>query len=160
MSPAPHPQLQRIRRTLSSTGLIRLVSEIDDNGVIPSRALTRTLSDLSTTQIRQAVEQADTLGLLGRSSTDLGLTPAGRTLADLYDATARWARQHNLPGPVSTFTERIRSVFALLAEPGETHPRPPSSDATGARQIGQLLAEWVGTHQVHGLHHHMYGVAA
>ncbi|MFK0120076.1 regulator [Streptomyces sp. NPDC090994] len=147
-------------RSLSSAGLIRLVSEIDDHGAIPPRALARTLSDLSTTQIRTAMEQADRLGLLDRSGSGLGLSPAGRGLADLYDAIARWARHHNHPQRIGTFTERIRSVLSVLAEPASTEPLLRDDDATtGLGHIRRLLADWVETHQ-QPEHQSSYGVAA
>ncbi|MFF3501164.1 hypothetical protein [Streptomyces sp. NPDC003247] len=155
-----HQRLQRVCPALSSAGLIRMVSEIDDHGAIPSRALARTLTGLSTTQIRQAVAQADTLGLLDRSRSGLGLTPAGRDLADLYDATARWARHHNYPSRVSNFSERIRSVMVLLSEPTVTEWRQQDGDAAGLREVNRLLTEWADTHQQREHHQSAYDVAA
>jgi hypothetical protein len=141
-------QLQYACTTLASAGLVRLVSEIDDHGAIPPRALARTLPDLTPHQIRQATEQADALGLLDRSHRGLGLSAAGQDLADLYDATARWARRHNYPARICDFAGRIRHTLALLCESAVTDPRPQDGDAaTGLGHVHRLLAEWVHTHQ-------------
>ncbi|MFE3645923.1 hypothetical protein ACFXOM_33955 [Streptomyces sp. NPDC059169] len=111
-------QLQPVCTALSSAALIRLISEIDDNGSIPSRGLARTLSDLTPHQIRHATEQAHALGLVhARRGASLGLTESGADLADVYDATARWARRHEYPARSGDFTGRIRHTLALLAEP-------------------------------------------
>ncbi|MFI5795935.1 hypothetical protein [Streptomyces sp. NPDC051677] len=148
MMPALSPQQLQVACTeLSSAGLIRLVSEIDDHGAIPPRALACTLTDLTRDQIRQATEQADALGLLDRSHSGLGLTPAGGDLADLYDATARWARRNNYPAPVCDFAGRIRHTFALLGEPA-ANPRPTEGEADAELgRVQRLLAEWIHTHQ-------------
>ncbi|MEE1838028.1 regulator [Streptomyces sp. SP17KL33] len=148
MMPAFSPrQVQAASAELSSSGLIRLVSEIDDHGAIPPRTLSYTFADLTREQIRQAIGQADRLGLLDRSHAGLRLTPAGGDLADLYDASARWARRHNSPAPVCDFAERIRHTFALL---GETSADPGltagETDAEFGR-VQRLLAEWICTHQ-------------
>ncbi|GGS93065.1 hypothetical protein [Streptomyces chromofuscus] len=160
MIPAISPQqLKRACTALSGAALIRLVSEIDDHGAIPPRALARTLTELTTHQIRQATEQADALGLLDRSHSGLGLTAAGQDLADVYDATARWARRHNHPAPICDFAGRIRHTFALLGEP-TADPRP--TDGEAAAELGRvyrLLAEWIHTHQSQQIRS-TYGVAA
>ncbi|MFE9686790.1 regulator [Streptomyces sp. NPDC006285] len=140
-------RIQHACQILSSAGLIRLVSEIDDHGPIPPRALARTLTGLSTTQARQARQQADTLALLHRSRSGLGLTEAGTDLASFYDAAARWARHHNCPDHTSTFTDRIRHVLTLLAEPAEKQPQLKGGGAASLREVGLLLCKWVGTHQ-------------
>ncbi|MGW7423591.1 regulator [Streptomyces sp. NPDC054813] len=153
-------QLKHACTALSGAALIRLVSEIDDHGAIPPRALTRTLTDLTTHQIRQATEQADALGLLDRAHSGLGLTAAGGDLADVYDATARWARRHNYPAPICDFAGRIRHTFALLGEPAAADPR--TTDGEAAAELGrvhQLLAEWIHTHQSQQIRS-TYGVAA
>ncbi len=111
-------QLQRVCTALSSAGLIRLITEIDDNGPIPSRGLARTLSDLTPHRIRHATEQAHALGLVhARPGASLGLTESGVDLAEVYDATARWARRHEYPARAGDFTGRIRNTLSLLAEP-------------------------------------------
>jgi hypothetical protein len=111
-------QLQRVCTALSSPALIRLITEIDDNGPIPSRGLARTLPDLTPHQIRHANEQAHALGLVrARPGASLGLAESGVDLAEVYDATARWARRHEYPAMAGDFTGRIRHTLALLAEP-------------------------------------------
>ncbi|MEU9397766.1 regulator [Streptomyces sp. NPDC048324] len=152
-------QFQAACAELSSAGLIRLVSEIDDHGAIPPRTLASTLTDLTRDQIRQATEQADALGLLDRSHSGLGLTPAGEDLADLYDATARWARRNNYPAPVCDFAGRIRHTFALLGESAAApRPREGEADAEFGR-VHRLLAEWIHTHQLQQMRGD-HGVAA
>ncbi|NJQ03362.1 hypothetical protein [Streptomyces zingiberis] len=148
MIPALSPQqLQAACTALSSAGLIRLISEIDDHGAIPPRALACTLNDLTRDQIRQATEEADAFGLLDRSHSGLGLTPAGADLADLYDATARWARRNNYPAPICDFAGRIRRTFALLGE-ASADPRPTEGGADAELgRVHRLLAEWIHTHQ-------------
>ncbi|MET8218795.1 regulator [Streptomyces hirsutus] len=146
-----HQQLHDTCTALSSASLIRLVSEIDDHGAIPVCGLARTLADLSTRRIRQAIEQADALGLLTRTPGSVGLSAAGRDLADVYDATARWARRHNYPAPLCDFAGRIQHTFALLG-----------TSAAGEHvgelgRIHRLMAEWVHTHQ---RNRSTYGVAA
>ncbi|MFE9308133.1 hypothetical protein ACFYM5_10575 [Streptomyces sp. NPDC006706] len=142
-----HQQLRDTCTALSSAGLIRLVSEIDDHGAIPVCGLERALADLSTHQIRQAIEQADALGLLTRTSGSVGLSAAGRDLADVYDATARWARRHNYPAPLCHFAGRIQHTFALLVTPAaDTRDSDGEHDAELGR-VQRLLAEWVHTHQ-------------
>ncbi|MEU9246608.1 hypothetical protein [Streptomyces sp. NPDC048385] len=140
-------QVQHACTTLSSASVIRLVSEIDDHGAIPPRALARTLTDLTAHHLRQATEQADGLGLLDRSRTGLGLTAAGQDLADVYDATARWARRRNYPSPVCDFAGRIRHTFALLAEPTAQSIGIDSEADAELGYVRRLLAEWFHTHQ-------------
>ncbi|MEF9902088.1 hypothetical protein ABZ669_13445 [Streptomyces hirsutus] len=152
-----HQQLHAMCTALSSASLIRLVSEIDDHGAIPVRGLARTLADLSTRQIRQAIEQADVLGLLTRTPGSVGLSAAGRDLADVYDATARWARRHNYPAPLCDFAGRIQHTFALL---GTTAEGTQDSDGERDAELGRihrLMTEWVHTHQRNRSTH---GVAA
>ncbi|MFI8308735.1 hypothetical protein ACIF80_36095 [Streptomyces sp. NPDC085927] len=153
-------QFQHVCARLASAGLIRLVSEIDDHGAIPPRALARTLTDLAPHHIRQAVEQAESLGLLDRSHSGLGLTTAGKDLADFYDHAARWARQHNYPARTCDFTSRIRRTLALLDQPAVREPRLQDGDAAAElRHVHRLLAEWADTHQLTPVPN-SYGVAA
>ncbi|MFJ8151180.1 regulator [Streptomyces sp. NPDC094468] len=101
---------------LASRSLIRLVTEIDDNGAIPPRRLAGTLPDLSTHQLRSASDTARAHGLVRIApGSGLELTDGGMELADLYDAMARWARRHAVPAPVCEFSRRIRHVLDLLA---------------------------------------------
>ncbi|AVV45301.1 MULTISPECIES: hypothetical protein [Streptomyces] len=101
---------------LASRSLIRLVTEIDDNGAIPPRRLAGTLPDLSSHQLRRAAEAARAHGLVRTApGAGLELTESGSELADLYDAAARWARRHAYPAPVCEFSSRVRHVLDLLA---------------------------------------------
>ncbi|MGW2822137.1 hypothetical protein ACWC24_14160 [Streptomyces sp. NPDC001443] len=148
MIPAISPQqLQHACAALSSADLICLVSEIDDHEAIPPRALTRTLTALTTHQIRQAVDQADTLGLLDRSLSGLELTAAGRDLADLYDATARWARRNNYPAATGDFAGRIHHTFALLAETIADARFARFEVDAELRRIRRQMADWLSAHQ-------------
>ncbi|MFG3323473.1 regulator [Streptomyces sp. NPDC048171] len=148
---------------LASRPLIRLVTEIDDNGAIPPRRLAGTLPDLSAHQLRSASDTARAHGLVRVApGTGLELTDAGTELADLYDALARWARRHSVPAAVCEFSGRVRHVLGLLA-PSLT---PENADRPGplpaVRPIGMegeaelvrvrtLLIQWLaGNPQVVG----------
>ncbi|MDX3832873.1 regulator [Streptomyces europaeiscabiei] len=118
---------------LASRSLIRLITEIDDNGAIPPRRLAGTLPDLSSHQLRRATETARTHGLVRTApGAGLELTESGSELADLYDVAARWARRHAYPAPVCEFSSRIRHVLDLLApsiaaERADGLPRPSAA---------------------------------
>ncbi|MDX2680109.1 regulator [Streptomyces soliscabiei] len=115
-SPFTPAEVRHAVELLASRSLIRLVTEIDDNGAIPPRRLAGTLPDLSTHQLRRASDTARAHGLVRIApGSGLELTDAGAELADLYDAMARWARRHAVPAPVCEFTSRIRHVLDLLA---------------------------------------------
>ncbi|MDT0614998.1 regulator [Streptomyces lancefieldiae] len=138
---------------LASRSLIRLVTEIDDNGAIPPRRLAGTLPDLSTHQLRSATDRAHAHGLVRvASGAGLELTDSGMELADLYDAVARWARRHAVPAPVCEFSSRIRHVLDLLTPSltNESADRPTSDAAeTGLAHPRTLLIQWlVGNPQV------------
>lgn len=101
---------------LTSRPLIRLITEIDDNGAIPPRRLAGTLPDLSSHQLRLASEAARAYGLVQTApGSGLQLTNEGVALADLYDVAARWSRRHAYPAQVCEFSTRIRHVLDLLA---------------------------------------------
>ncbi|MEU7117929.1 hypothetical protein [Streptomyces zaomyceticus] len=106
-------EFERSCSALSSPELIRLITEMDDNGSIPPRGLARTLPDLSPHQLRHATEQAHTLGLV-RARQGLSLTESGTQLAEVYDEAASWARAHNYPGVTSTFVTRVWATLQLL----------------------------------------------
>ncbi|QFQ97353.1 regulator [Streptomyces phaeolivaceus] len=146
---------------LASRSLIRLITEIDDNGAIPPRRLAATLPDLSAHQLRRAAEAARAHGLVRTApGTGLELTESGSELADLYDAAARWARRHAYPAPVCEFSSRIRHVLDLLApslaaERADGLPRPsaarlPSDEAEAdlARPRAFLIQWLAGNPQV------------
>ncbi|MGC0342752.1 regulator [Streptomyces sp. SLBN-8D4] len=140
---------------LASRSLIRLVTEIDDNGAIPPRRLAGTLPDLSSHQLRRATETARAHGLVWVApGAGLELTESGSELADLYDAVARWARRHAYPAPVCEFSGRIRHVLDLLApslmterSDGLSWPsagRLPSAEAEGdLARPRALLIQWL-----------------
>ena len=142
---------------LSSPPLIRLITEIDDNGPIPPRGLARTLPDLSSHQLRQATDMARTLGLLHVCpGAGLSLSTAGSELADVYDATARWARNHAYPNPISDFTTRVHHTLDFLAPQllpaTATGLRPPVDDHLSSARAdanpdwpGDLLRQWLDT---------------
>ncbi|MDF3146944.1 MULTISPECIES: regulator [unclassified Streptomyces] len=149
---------------LASRSLIRLVTEIDDNGAIPARRLADNLPDLSAHQLRHATEAARKHGLV-RVAPGFGLelTDAGAELADLYDVMARWARRHAYPAPVCEFSSRIRYVLDLLAtsaatEGGDGLSRPSTTRLTSAEAGADLarprtlLIQWLaGNPQVTGV---------
>jgi hypothetical protein len=117
---------------LASRSLIRLVTEIDDNGAIPPRRLAATLPDLSTHQLRRATETARTHALVRNApGAGLELTDIGAELADLYDVAARWSRRHASPSPVCEFSIRVRHVLDLLT---------PSLAAESADSLARLSA--------------------
>ncbi|SBT91882.1 hypothetical protein GA0115233_103669 [Streptomyces sp. DI166] len=137
---------------LASRSLIRLVTEIDDNGAIPPRRLAGTLPDLSTHQLRSASDTARTHGLIRvASGAGLELTDSGSELADLYDAMARWARRHAVPAPVCEFSRRIRHVLDLLApslttEHGDGLAPLSAVTGAGAADLARprtLLIQWL-----------------
>ncbi|MGA5200554.1 regulator [Streptomyces variegatus] len=140
---------------LASRSLIRLVTEIDDNGAIPPRRLAGTLPDLSSNQLRRVTETARAHGLVRVvPGAGLELTESGSELADLYDAAARWARRHAYPAPVCEFSTRIRHVLDLLAPSLATEradglslwsaSRLPSAEAEGdLARPWALLIQWL-----------------
>ncbi|MCZ4101312.1 regulator [Streptomyces sp. SID13666] len=110
-------ELRNAFAQMSSPALIRLITEIDDHGPIPPRRLAGTLPDLSPHQLRRATEMARTMGLCRIGpGVGLELTPSGAELADLYDATARWARHNSYPHPICDFTTRVRQTFQLMGQ--------------------------------------------
>ncbi|MFB6554754.1 regulator [Streptomyces sp. NPDC056405] len=154
-TPFTAAEIRTAVEALTSRSLIRLITEIDDNGAIPPRRLATTLPDLSTHHLRAATETARTHGLV-RTAPGVGLelTPCGEELADVYDAAARWSRRHACPASVCEFTHRVRHVLDLLAPetsgestqgpacPSAAH-RPgatPEAELDGPRA---LLLQWL-----------------
>ncbi|MGA5191420.1 regulator [Streptomyces griseoincarnatus] len=141
-TPFTSAEAQRAVELLASRPLVRLVTEIDDNGAIPPRRLTGTLPDLSTHQLRSASDTARAHGLIRVApGTGLELTEAGMELAGLYDAMARWARRHAVPAPVCEFSSRIRHVLALLAPSLITEPADGAE--AGLARLRTLLIQWL-----------------
>ncbi|MEV6007324.1 regulator [Streptomyces sp. NPDC051976] len=150
-TPLTCSQARRAVELLASRPLVRLVTEIDDNGPVPPRRLAVTLPDLSTHQLRSASATARAHGLVRIApGTGLELTEAGMDLADLYDEMARWARRHAVPAPVCEFSSRIRCVLDLLA-PSLTTERADGAQA-GIARLRTLLMQWLADHlQVAGV---------
>ncbi|MEU9396572.1 hypothetical protein AB0D86_42055 [Streptomyces sp. NPDC048324] len=117
-----HPHTGRVISALSLPSLIRLVSEIDDNGPISHRrgSLQSAFGDLTVNQLRYAIEVARELGLVHadpQAPTRYRLTEAGEDLAGVYDVAARWARTHHSPSPTSGFVTRVQHTLKLLTQP-------------------------------------------
>ncbi|MEV5878035.1 hypothetical protein AB0L75_28180 [Streptomyces sp. NPDC052101] len=159
---------QQARRTitvLSLPGLIRFISEIDDNGPVSRGSLGATFDDLTRHQLRHALETADGIGLVSTREqvpVRYRLTRSGKDLADVYDAAARWARAHQFPSTTSDFVTRVQHTLKLLAQnttaegdsrrTGDPRPLPASAvglDTEAARALRQAhsaLAEWLRAH--------------
>ncbi|MDI3418624.1 regulator [Streptomyces luteolus] len=141
-TPLTSADAQRMVDLLASRPLVRLITEIDDNGAIPPRRLAGTLSDLSTHQLRSSSDTARAHGLVRIApGAGLELTDAGMKLADLYDAMAHWARRRNVPAPVCAFSRRIRCVFDLLA-PSLATERADGAEV-GLARLRTLLIQWL-----------------
>jgi hypothetical protein len=126
-------ELHNALALVSSPGLIRLITEIDDNGPIPPRRLAATLSDLSSHHLRRTTHVARAHGL-ARVAPGAGLS---LTEADVYDASARWARRHAYPTRVCDFTTRLQHslsllVPALVADRADDSPRPADEETLSA----------------------------
>ncbi|MFD6912370.1 regulator [Streptomyces virginiae] len=132
--------LARATAALSHPGLVRIISDIDDNGPLQRHLLSRTLTGLPRQQLRHATAAGRALGLL-RTRTHGGtpalvLTSAGKELADVYDTAARWARTHHYPCDVSDFVTRVQATLTLLGTAGGEAPHAPQA----------ALASWVRDH--------------
>ncbi|WP_127361413.1 regulator [Actinacidiphila soli] len=135
---------------LSYPGLIRLVSEIDDNGPIPRLMLTRTFSDLTRHQVGHGLATARAYGLV-RAGQHAGapchqLTEAGAELAEVYESATRWARAHHFPARDGDFVTRVQATLTLLTQApvlaaltGEVHDTV-TTDA-GQRVMDGLLPD-------------------
>nr|WP_202486030.1 regulator [Streptomyces sp. SID4985] len=143
---------------LASRSLIRLITEIDGNGAIPPRRLSGILPDVSRHRLRRTIEAARAHGLVRVvPGTGLELTEPGVELADLYDASARWARHHAYPAPTCDFSSRISHCLRLLEpslatelsdtpdhfEAGELHSADAEADLCRPRA---LLVQWLAAH--------------
>ncbi|MGK4906456.1 hypothetical protein [Streptomyces albus] len=148
------PSIQHMRSMVSSAALIRLITEIDDNGPIPPRGLARTFPDLTPHQLRHASEHARALGLV-TPRPPLALTEAGKALAEIYEATARWARRNQHPAGNSDFVTRIRSTFdhmSRAASTGREHSQrphdlePDGQAAADLERVRELVDHWLYTY--------------
>ncbi|MBE1599918.1 MULTISPECIES: hypothetical protein [Streptomyces] len=153
-----HPLAGRVIHALSLPALIRLVTEIDDNGPISRRrgSLQSAFGDLTTHQLRYAIDVARTLGLVHAdpyATTRYRLTEAGADLAEFYDTAARWSRTHQRPHAVCDFVTRVQHALKLLGLPADAPTRDPA-DARVLRTEADLalhglrtaLDEWLQTH--------------
>ncbi|WP_374777045.1 hypothetical protein OG756_34065 [Streptomyces sp. NBC_01310] len=136
--------LARVTAVLSHPGLIRVISDIDDNGPLQRHLLSRTLTGLSRQQLRHATASGRALGML-RAGTHAGnpalvLTPAGKELADVYETAARWARTHHYPCDVSDFVTRVQATLTLLGE----HDGTAGDEAPHAPRAA--LVSWIRDH--------------
>ncbi|MFE9601547.1 hypothetical protein [Streptomyces hokutonensis] len=137
---------RRAMRALTLPGLIRLVTEIDDNGPISRHrgSLQGALGDLATGQLRHAIDTARDLGLIharGHAQARYQLTASGQDLAELYDSAARWARTRQLPSPASDFVARVQ--YAL--QPQDGGPGRPGA-AIEPSAPHEALSEWLTAH--------------
>ncbi|GGU55447.1 hypothetical protein GCM10010211_20220 [Streptomyces albospinus] len=132
-----HPQARRAIRALSLPGLIRLVTEIDDNGPISRRrgSLQSAFDDLGAPQLRHAIDRAREFGLLYGDEHErvrYRLTDSGEDLAEVYDTAARWARAHQFPTVASDFVTRVQHTLDLLGHaPALAHAADRIGDASG-----------------------------
>ncbi|GGZ79922.1 hypothetical protein [Streptomyces bluensis] len=156
-----HPHTGRVVSALSLPALIRLVSEIDDNGPISHRrgSLQSAFGDLTVNQLRYAIDVARDLGLVHadpQAPTRYRLSEAGEDLAGVYDVAARWARTHQYPSPTSDFVTRVQHTLKLLTQPtavlrdaDRTGHCVSDTDADVAlipEAAKAALAEWLQTH--------------
>ena len=161
-------------RALSLPGLIRLVSEIADNGPIARRrsSLQAAFGDLTANQLGHAIDRARDFGLVYGDEHErvrYRLTDSGEDLADVYDTAAHWARTHHFPTAASDFVSRVQHTLALLGHTKAlAHGTARIGDSSGllvpggavlAREaISALdgpqtaLSAWIQAH-VHALHH-------
>ncbi|MGV9790871.1 regulator [Streptomyces sp. NPDC003435] len=157
MSPRPTAaEIDNAVTLLASPFVIRLVTEIDDNGSVPPRRLAGTLPDLSSYHLRRATEAARAYGLV-RLAPGIGLelTSSGAELADLYDLLARWARSRASPAPACDFSSRIRHTLDLVTRSLVTEhtdgltTTPAAADVPGAdaeaelARLRTLLIRWL-----------------
>ncbi|MGW4441961.1 regulator [Streptomyces sp. NPDC004682] len=140
---------------LASPSVIRLITEIDDNGSVPPRRLAGTLPDLSSHHLRRATEAARAHGLV-RMTPGIGveLTSSGAELADLYDLLARWGRHYAYPAPACDFSSRIHHTLDLVTRSPVTEHSDglttlaaadlPSAEAEAEfARLRALLIQWL-----------------
>ncbi|MFI2204653.1 hypothetical protein ACH47Z_28475 [Streptomyces sp. NPDC020192] len=138
-------QERRAIRTLALPGLIRLITEIDDNGPISHRrgSLQGAFGDLTPGQLRHAIDTARDLGLVHadeQAPDRYQLTASGEDLAEVYDTAARWARIHQFPSCASDFVTRVQYTFQLQSSESTTHTKTEPSAPQEA------LSEWLEAH--------------
>ncbi|MFI6012492.1 hypothetical protein ACIBAG_27355 [Streptomyces sp. NPDC051243] len=112
---------RRTIRALSLPALIRLVSELADNGPISRRrgSLQAVFSDLTINQLSHAIDRARDFGLVYGDDHErirYRLTPRGEDLANVYDTAACWARTHQYPHTSSDFVTRVEHILLQLGQ--------------------------------------------
>ncbi|MEU9369589.1 hypothetical protein AB0D71_33925 [Streptomyces avermitilis] len=132
---------RRAIRTLSLPGLIRLVTEIDDNGPISRQrgSLQGAFGDLTPGQLRHAIDTARDLGLIharGHAAARYQLTAGGKDLAEVYDTAA-----HQLPSRTSDFVARVQ--HALQMQDGRPGYTGATTEVSAPREA---LSEWLQAH--------------
>ncbi|MEH0628546.1 hypothetical protein [Streptomyces stelliscabiei] len=142
------PHAGQVINTLSLPSLIRLVSEIDDNGPISHRrgSLQGAFGDLTRHQLRYAIDVARALGLVhfaDHAPARYRLTEAGEDLASVYDTVARWSRTHQYPNTARDFVTRVQHTLKLLGDNGAVLP---TEVAFALGQLRTTLADWLQTH--------------
>ncbi|MEU4176457.1 hypothetical protein [Streptomyces sp. NPDC026589] len=134
---------RRAIRTLTLPGLIRLITEIDDNGPISHRygSLQGAFGDLTPGQLRHAIDTARALDLVHSDETTpdrYRLTESGEALAEVYDTMARWARARQFPATTSDFVTRVQHTLQLHIR--DPHPSGPALEPSAPRNA---LADWL-----------------
>ncbi|MFD4177180.1 hypothetical protein [Streptomyces anulatus] len=134
---------RRAVRTLTLPGLIRLITEIDDNGPISHRrgSLQGAFGDLTPGQLRHAIDTARALDLVHSDETTpdrYRLTESGEALAEVYDTAARWARARQFPAVTVDFVTRVQHTLQLhSSDQHQSRPAPEPSEPRHA------LADWL-----------------
>ncbi|MBA2950293.1 hypothetical protein [Streptomyces himalayensis] len=136
-------QERRAIRALTLAGLIRLITEIDDNGPISHRrgSLQGAFGDLTPGQLRHAIDVARDLGLVHadeQAPDRYRLTASGEALAEVYDTAARWARARHFPDTNSGFVTRVQHTLQL-------HSRSPQANGSSLEPSAphQVLTEFL-----------------
>ncbi|MEU8482358.1 hypothetical protein [Streptomyces sp. NPDC048641] len=111
---------RRAIRTLTLPGLVRLITEIDDNGPISHQkgSLQGAFGDLTPGQLRHAIDIARDLGLVHadeQAPDRYRLTASGEDLAEVYDTVARWARARHFPDTTVDFVTRVQHTLQLTS---------------------------------------------
>ncbi|AIA01183.1 hypothetical protein [Streptomyces noursei] len=147
-----HPHARRTITALSLPGLIRLISETDDNGPVSRGSLGATFDDLTCHQLRHALDAARDFGVVYADEeaqpASYRLTRSGEDLAEGYDTVAHRARTHQYPSPSSDFVTPVQSTLHLLARVPDAHQAPKDD---GARDRLEALNAVLGPHAARAL---------
>lgn len=138
-----HRATRDVPADLFTAGVIRLVTEIDDNGPIEHGMLGAALSDLAPGEISDAVNACGELQLVhggDGAGRPYRLTRRGSELADVYEEMARWARAHDYPARTSTFITRVQTTLTVLAQRHGTNAAL-SADETASTELCVVAAD-------------------